>query len=198
MQAFWIRRVELEIIGQVTPLANLILIHASNLSFLRGFLPPSGCVVYTTNGFLSRLNVWGTAVTATSRMLIGTLALTQLCDPIASFAAKNKPAASQTVTVKLPAPPKLKQVQGDQRILHALDRLTFGPRPGELEEVKAIGLDAWITQQLHPATIDDFAMEQRLQRGGLDAEIPSRQHHPAGGEREDLRAPIQRDRARDL
>jgi uncharacterized protein (DUF1800 family) len=164
MQAFWIRRVELEIIGQVTPLANLILIHASNLSFLRGFLPPSGCVVYTTNGFLSRLNVWGTAVTATSRMLIGTLALTQLCDPIASFAAKNKPAASQTVTVKLPAPPKLKQVQGDQRILHALDRLTFGPRPGELEEVKAIGLDAWITQQLHPATIDDFAMEERLQQ----------------------------------
>ena len=101
-QAFWTRRLDLKIIGQVTPLANLILIHASNLSFLRGFLPPSGCVVYTTNGFLSRLNVWGTAVTATSRMLIGTLALTQLCDPIPSFAAKNKP-ASQTVMVKLPA-----------------------------------------------------------------------------------------------
>jgi uncharacterized protein (DUF1800 family) len=62
----------------------------------------------------------------------------------------------------MPAPPKLKQIQGDQRILHALDRLTFGPRPGEFEEVKAIGLDAWITQQLHPATIDDFALEERL------------------------------------
>ena len=96
-------------------------------------------------------------------MLICTLALTQLCDPIPSFAAKNKPPA-QTVTVKLPAPPKLKQIQGDQRILHALDRLTFGPRPGELEEVKAIGLDAWIAQQLHPATIDDFALEERLQQ----------------------------------
>ena len=66
--------------------------------------------------------------------------------------------------VKLPAPPKLKQVQGDQRILHALDRLTFGPRPGELEEVKAIGLDGWITQQLHPATIDDFALQERLEK----------------------------------
>jgi hypothetical protein len=37
MLAPWIRRLELEIIGQVTPLANLILIRASNLSFLRGF-----------------------------------------------------------------------------------------------------------------------------------------------------------------
>ena len=96
-------------------------------------------------------------------MLICTLALTQLCDPIPSLAAK-KPPDPQTVTVKMPAPPKLKQVQGDQRILHALDRLTFGPRPGELEEVKAIGLDAWIAQQLHPPTIDDFALEERLEK----------------------------------
>ena len=155
---------EFEIIAQVTPLANLILIHASNLSHLRGFIPPSGCVVYTTSGFLSRSNAWGAAVTATSRVLTCTLALTQLGDPIPLLAAKNKPPASQTVTVKLPAPPKLKQIQGDQRILHALDRLTFGPRPGELEEVKAIGLDAWIAQQLHPATIDDFALEERLQQ----------------------------------
>jgi len=96
-----------------------------------------------------------------SRLLIGALALAQLCGT--SFAAKKNP-SPQTVTVKLPAPPKLKQIQGDQRVLHALDRLTFGPRPGELEEVKAIGLDAWITQQLHPATIDDFAMQERLAR----------------------------------
>jgi len=102
----------------------------------------------------------GVAETA-GRVLIGTLALTQLCS--SSFAAKKNP-PPQTVTVKLPAPPKLKQIQGDQRVLHALDRLTFGPRPGELEEVKAIGLDAWITQQLHPATIDDFAMQERLAR----------------------------------
>ncbi len=95
-------------------------------------------------------------------MLICTLALSQLFDPIPSLAAKKKPPDPQTVLVKMPAPPKLKQIQGDQRILHALDRLTFGPRPGELEELKTIGLDAWITQQLHPATIDDFALEERL------------------------------------
>jgi uncharacterized protein (DUF1800 family) len=95
------------------------------------------------------------------RLLTGAVVLTQLCAPLPSLASK-KPPPPRTVTVKLPPAPKLKQVQGDDRILHALDRLTFGPRPGQLEEVKAIGLDAWIAQQLHPATIDDFALEERL------------------------------------
>jgi uncharacterized protein (DUF1800 family) len=94
-----------------------------------------------------------------SRLLISVLLLTQVC-----LAAKKNPPADQTVMVRLPAPPKLKQIQGDDRILHALDRLTFGPRPDEVEEVKAIGLDAWIAQQLHPATIDDTALDQRLQQ----------------------------------
>jgi uncharacterized protein (DUF1800 family) len=100
----------------------------------------------------------------TSRLLICTLALTQVCEPLPSFAAKKKDPSTQTITVKLPAPPRLKQIQGDERVLHALDRLTFGPRPGEVEEVKAMGLDTWITQQLHSATIDDTAMEKRLEQ----------------------------------
>ena len=52
--------------------------------------------------------------------------------------------------VKLPPAPKLKQIQGDARVLHALDRLTFGPRPGDVEEIKAIGLDAWIASNCIP------------------------------------------------
>jgi hypothetical protein len=91
-------------------------------------------------------------------MILCTLALTQVC------AAKKTPPPDRTVTVKLPAPPKLKQIQGDDRVFHALDRLTFGPRPGEIDQVKAMGLDVWINQQLHPANIDDTAMEQRLQQ----------------------------------
>jgi uncharacterized protein (DUF1800 family) len=104
-----------------------------------------------------------TAAEMISCLIMSSLVLAQLGDPLPSSAAK-KPPPSRTVTVKLAAPPKLKQVQGDERILHALNRLTFGPRPGEMEEVKAIGLDAWITQQLHPATIDDFAIEERLEK----------------------------------
>jgi uncharacterized protein (DUF1800 family) len=54
------------------------------------------------------------------------------------------------------------QLQGDQRILHALSRFTFGPRPGDLEAVKTMSLDKWFDQQLHPATIDQADLESRL------------------------------------
>ncbi len=49
-----------------------------------------------------------------------------------------------------------------QRVSHALDRLTFGPRPGDVEAVTAIGVDKWIDLQLHPEKIDDVAMQARL------------------------------------
>src|ERR1700738_2635431 len=46
--------------------------------------------------------------------------------------------------------------------LHALNRLAFGPRPGDVERVTAMGVDKWIDQQLHPEKIDDLALEARL------------------------------------
>jgi uncharacterized protein (DUF1800 family) len=49
-----------------------------------------------------------------------------------------------------------------QKTLHALNRLTFGPRPGEEAAVSRMGLEAWFQQQLHPERIDDSALEQRL------------------------------------
>ena len=41
----------------------------------------------------------------------------------------------------------------DQEILHALNRLTFGPRPGDVEAVRKVGVKKWIDQQLHPEKI---------------------------------------------
>jgi hypothetical protein len=49
-----------------------------------------------------------------------------------------------------------------QRALHALNRLTFGPRPGDAGKVLAKGVDSWIEDQLHPESIDDSALEARL------------------------------------
>jgi hypothetical protein len=49
-----------------------------------------------------------------------------------------------------------------RRALHALQRLTFGPRPGEADRVAAMGVDQWIEQQLHPERIDDGNLEARL------------------------------------
>ncbi|MGB6190889.1 MAG: DUF1800 family protein, partial [Terracidiphilus sp.] len=57
---------------------------------------------------------------------------------------------------------KSSQLQGDQRILHALNRFTFGPRPGDLEVVRAIGLDKWFDQQLDPSSLDMSDLDARL------------------------------------
>ena len=54
------------------------------------------------------------------------------------------------------------QMEGSKRALHALQRLTFGPRPGEVERVAAMGVDKWIDAQLHPENIDDHPLEARL------------------------------------
>jgi len=49
-----------------------------------------------------------------------------------------------------------------QRALHALNRLAFGPRPGDVERVVAMGVDRWIDQQLHPERIPDAQVEAKL------------------------------------
>jgi uncharacterized protein (DUF1800 family) len=51
---------------------------------------------------------------------------------------------------------------GRQRALHALNRFTFGPRPGDIDRVSQQGVEQWFEQQLHPEKIDDSALETRL------------------------------------
>ena len=58
--------------------------------------------------------------------------------------------------------PAVGQIQGQERALHALNRFTFGPRPGDVAAVQAIGVDAWFERQLNPASIDDSALRVRL------------------------------------
>lgn len=50
----------------------------------------------------------------------------------------------------------------DQRILHVLNRLGFGARPGDVEKVKAIGLQKYIEQQLSPDSINDSALAAKI------------------------------------
>ena len=50
----------------------------------------------------------------------------------------------------------------DAAIVHALNRLTYGPRPGDVERVKAMGLQKWIETQLAPSRIDDGALTTKL------------------------------------
>jgi uncharacterized protein (DUF1800 family) len=50
----------------------------------------------------------------------------------------------------------------EQRALHALNRLTFGPRPGDLQKVMDTDVDDWIEQQLHPEEISDSVLDGKL------------------------------------
>ncbi len=50
-----------------------------------------------------------------------------------------------------------REQNADQQVLHALNRLSFGPRPGDQARVRTMGVDAWIDAQLHPDRIADAA-----------------------------------------
>jgi len=57
-----------------------------------------------------------------------------------------------------------KKLGKDEQVLHALDRLTFGPRPGDVQRLKKQGLKKWIDAQLHPDRIQENpALEAELQ-----------------------------------
>ncbi|HTZ96489.1 MAG TPA: DUF1800 domain-containing protein [Terriglobales bacterium] len=59
-------------------------------------------------------------------------------------------------------PSTLPAMDEKKRALHALNRLSFGPRPGDLQEVMNVGVDHWIDAQLRPEKINDSALEARL------------------------------------
>jgi uncharacterized protein (DUF1800 family) len=93
--------------------------------------------------------------------LCGTLAL-----PAPLAAAQDAPAAApadaQPSAHHRRPEYKSPDLQGDERILQALNRFTFGPRPGDLDAVRAMGLDAWFEQQLHPENLDETDLNARL------------------------------------
>jgi uncharacterized protein (DUF1800 family) len=59
---------------------------------------------------------------------------------------------------------KSSSMTSDQRVAHVLSRLTFGARPGDFEKVQAMGVDAFINQQLDFDSIDNTAVIAKLRR----------------------------------
>ncbi len=59
---------------------------------------------------------------------------------------------------KMSRPESGTRLSEDQKILHVLNRLGFGPSPGDVEKVREIGLDKYIDSQLNPASIPDEDM----------------------------------------
>jgi len=56
----------------------------------------------------------------------------------------------------------------ERAVRHVLDRVAFGARPGDVERVRAIGIDRYIDEQLHPDRIKDDDVRARL----ADLELP--------------------------
>jgi uncharacterized protein (DUF1800 family) len=90
-------------------------------------------------------------LTSSVRALVsGVLCVLMVEQPMLAARAITKPGTSTN------------QIQGQQRALHALNRFTFGPRPGDVAAVQAMGLKQWFEQQLNPLSIDDSALEEKL------------------------------------
>jgi uncharacterized protein (DUF1800 family) len=69
---------------------------------------------------------------------------------------------ASAITLEAQAPLDHRELPADQQIIHALNRLTFGARPGDVQKVRAIGLDKWIDLELHPDRIDDSSFQHFL------------------------------------
>jgi len=94
------------------------------------------------------------------------LAFTLFFVPDAASAVN--PAATRVPDKKQKQDPVLKglpvtDLAAEEAVFHALNRLAYGPRPGEVERIKQIGLAKWIDQQLNPNSIEDQAVESRLE-----------------------------------
>jgi uncharacterized protein (DUF1800 family) len=85
------------------------------------------------------------------RLLVATALLVAagLTTQFALGRKKDKPAGARTM-------------DEHKRAVYALNRLTFGPRPGDVERVTQMGVDKWIELELHPDKIDDSALDARL------------------------------------
>ncbi len=73
-----------------------------------------------------------------------------ICAPVFAFSTDSRNAK--------------KSLTEDQKILHVLNRLGFGARPGDVEKVKAVGIKKYIDQQLDGVSIADPVAENKVQR----------------------------------
>jgi len=80
--------------------------------------------------------------------------------PAAASTAKDKKVKQDPALKGLP----ITELSADEAILHALNRLAYGPRPGDVERVRQMGLAKWIEQQMNPNAIDDRGVEARLEQ----------------------------------
>ncbi len=78
------------------------------------------------------------------------------------FLAMLAPISLINVNAQMMQKTSAKSLTEDQKILHVLNRLGFGARPGDVAKVKASGLNKYIEQQLNPFSISDVLAEAKV------------------------------------
>jgi uncharacterized protein (DUF1800 family) len=67
----------------------------------------------------------------------------------------------------------LVQLNEDQKIIHLLNRAGFGPRPGDIDRVRRIGIESYLEEQLHPEDqVDTFLNKPLLALNTLQMSVP--------------------------
>ncbi|MEO8334859.1 MAG: DUF1800 domain-containing protein, partial [bacterium] len=90
------------------------------------------------------------------------LALLLIGAACSSGAPRTAASSSQPTPLVVVAPVEPREQTADQQVQQVLNRLGFGPRPGDVAKVRAMGVDEWIALQLAPDRIEDGAADRIL------------------------------------
>ena len=106
----------------------------------------------------------------TPRSLVAlVLGLAACAAPPAQISPERSAAPAPFIVV---SPTEPREQTADQQVQQVLNRLAFGPRPGDVAKVREMGVDRWIALQLAPDRIDDHAMDSLLATSYQDLNRP--------------------------
>src|SRR5438045_2642404 len=129
------------------------------------------------------LRFFAGTVTAVAAMLVAA-AIPSLAAPAASSTPADQPKPGKIseqdliklrqlevqsgVRTKAAEAPTVQTIKGPplsdrEKVVHVLNRLAFGPRPGQVDKVLAEGgWEKWVDQQLPPDSVNDAALDDEL------------------------------------
>lgn len=105
-------------------------------------------------------NLWLAGALLALPVMFGCAAASGSSAPAGSTTASRAPAYQPPSAAVIAA----REQTADQQVQHVLNRLAFGPRPGDVAAVRTLGVDRWIDQQLHPERVADTAVTSFLAR----------------------------------
>ena len=116
--------------------AYLLILNLSSPALLLGQMPQAPAQTPSQTQQQPMMQASGQANEATSKPIDDTPVA-----PMATIQATLPQQASSPLT-------------RDEQILEILNRFTYGPRPGDVERIRAIGVSKWFTIQFNPSQID--------------------------------------------